>query len=258
MEYWIPAVTTSGLMAVFIFLCRNLILERLKNAVKHEYDSKLTKIKSDLDSKQKEIEAIRSGTLSNLAQRQNTLYKRQIEAIEGLWDAVIKLATAKAISVTLASINFENAVESAETDQKVREMFEMLNPIDLVDMPRGDALKERPFVSPLSWAYYSAYEAIVMHAALRMHMLKKGINLKKVIDNDHVVKLVKVALPHQTEYVEKYGAAGFHYLLDELEQKLLLSFSLMLDGAENDKATIKKAAEITKQAEELSSASSAE
>jgi len=258
MEYWIPAITTSGIMAALVFLSRNLILERLKNAVKHEYDSKLTKIKSDLDSKQKEIEAIRSGTLSNLAERQNTLYKRQIEAIEGVWDAVLKLGAAKTISITLSNLNYENAAELAEKDQKAREAFEMLNPTDLNEMPRGNAQKERPFISPLSWAYYSAYEAIILHAAIRMHMLKKGINLKKIIDNDHIVNLLKVALPHQAGYVEKYGVEGFHYLLDELEQKLLASFNLMLDGTEIDNATIEKAAEITKKAEELSNASSEE
>ncbi|EKO3951145.1 hypothetical protein DXJ58_08490 [Vibrio fluvialis] len=255
MENWIPALSTTVVTAVLVFLCRNWLITRLTNSVKHEYDSKLAKIKSDLERKQLEIESIRSGTLANLSERQKILYTRQLQAIEGIWYAVLALAPAKGISATLSNIPYDEVSTLAEKDQKVREMFDMISPVDLSDLPQSQALKERPFISPLVWAYFSAYESIVMHAAIRMQLLKKGIKLDSVIDHVHVTKLIKTALPHQNEYIDKYGAAGFHYLLDELEQSLLASFKLMLDGAEADNETLKKAAQITRQAEELSNAS---
>jgi DNA primase len=73
----------------------------------------------------------------------------------------------------------------------------------------------------------------------------------EVIDTENVTKLVKVALPHQVEYIEKHGPSAFHYLLDELETYLLLAFKLMLKGEESDKDTLEKAASIIKQAETL-------
>ena len=251
MENWIPALTSSVLLAAIVFLCRNMIIERLKNAVKHEYDAKLTKLKSDLESKQKDIEAIRSGALSSVSQRQDILYRRQLQAIEGLWDAVQALGPAKAMSMTLITLNYDNALEAAANDPKAREMFQALSPLELEDMPRGNAVKERPFLSPLVWAYYAAYEAIVTHAALRMHMLKKGLNYKQIIHSEHVEKLVKAALPTHVEYIEKHGSEGFHYLLELLESKILESINLMLDGKDNDLTALRKAAEITKRAEEL-------
>lgn len=255
MEYWIPSLTTTGLTAVVVFLCRNLILNRLKNAVEHEYDSKLAKIKSDLDHKQKEIESIRSGTLNNISERQKALYSRQLKAVEGVWEGVLALAPAKGISATLSGIPYEDMSSLAEKDQTVRELFETLSPIVLSDIPRGQALKERPFISPLAWAYFSAYESVVMHAAIRMELLKRGVALPGIIDYVNVAKLLKAALPHRAKYIEKYAASGYHNLLEELEQKLLASFKLMLDGEEADKATLEKAAVIIKQAEELSNAS---
>ena len=60
--------------------------------------------------------------------------------------------------------------------------------------------------------------------------------------NHHNAKRNEVFLH---EYIDKYGAASFHYLLEELEQSLLASFKLMLDGTEADSETLKKAAQIT-------------
>lgn len=251
MENWIPAIATSSLLALVAFLARNLVIERLKNAIKHEYDSKITKLKADLESKQKDIDAIRNGTLSNMSQRQGLLYKRQLQAVEKLWDAVLALSPAKAMSMTLITINYENALEAAANDEKARQMFETLSPIDIADIPRDGALRERPFLSPLAWAYYAAYEAIVIHAAIKMHLLKKGLNTKEIIQSEHVEKLIRVALPSFSEYVDQYGPDGFHHLLELLESKILESMDLMLDGKDNDLASIKKAVEITKQAEKL-------
>ncbi|EKO3490682.1 hypothetical protein LIA75_001680 [Vibrio fluvialis] len=109
----------------------------------------MAKIKSDLERKQLEIESIRSGTLANLSERQKILYTRQLQAIEGIWYAVLALAPAKGISATLSNIPYDEVSTLAEKDQKVREMFDMISPVDLSDLPQSQALKERPFISPL-------------------------------------------------------------------------------------------------------------
>jgi len=248
---WIPALSTTTLLTFILWLSRNMIITRLTNSVKHEYDEKIENLRADLKAKDSQLEALRSGALSGISNRHTTLYNHQINAIQELWESIVLLAPAKSISSTMSVINFKEASELAESNPRAREMFTQLGNVDLKNLPTNKALKTRPFVSSLSWAYFSAYQAIVINAVIRMEILKIGINIKDVNDTENVTKLVKVALPHQVEYIEKYGPSAFHYLLDELEAKLLMSFEVTLKGEELDKETIKKAAEIIKEADSI-------
>ena len=82
-------------------------------------------------------------------------------------------------------------------------------------------------------------------------MLQNGIDMEKIINVEAVKKLINVALPHQKEYVEQNGPAAFHYLLDELESMMLLSFKQTLNGIEADKEAVERAALIIKESESL-------
>ena len=75
--------------------------------------------------------------------------------------------------------------------------------------------------------------------------------MPEVLDTDAVTKLIKVALPHQTEYIKKFDSGAFHYLLDELESRLLEELRKMLQGGESDKASVEQAAAILKESERL-------
>lgn len=97
----------------------------------------------------------------------------------------------------------------------------------------------------MAWALFSAYQAIAVQGLIKLQAIKSGIS-KEVTNKQAVAKLVKAALPHRTEYVDRYGDAAYHSLLDELEQRLLDEFQNMLAGREADKASVEKAAEILK------------
>ena len=259
---WVPAISTTSFLALALWLSRNIIITILKNSVKHEYDEKIEKLKTklrkseesfkaDLKAKEAQIEALRSGALSGLSNRQTAIFERQLEAIEQIWDAVLSLGPAKSVSAWMAVIKFEAAAKEAAKNPRAREMFSMLGNVDLEKLQTNQALKVRPFISPLAWAYYSSYQAIVLHAVIRLQMLKNGIDMVDVIDKEHVIKLVKVALPHQIKFIEEFGPGAFHHLLEELETNLLMAFKLMLKGEESDKETLEKAAEIIKTSESL-------
>ena len=248
---WIAAISTTSLFAAALWLSRNLIITRLTNSVRHEYDTKLENLKADLNAKASQIDALRSGVLSGVTSRQAAIFQRRLSAIEQLWDVVVSLWPAKAASAWMAVVKFEAAAKEAAKNPRFREMFLMIGSIDLNNLPTNQALKTRPFVSPLAWAYYSAYQAIVFHAVARLHMLKNGIDMVEVIDTKNVTELVKVALPHQVEYIEKYGPGAFHYLLEELENNLLSAFQLILKGEESDQDTLEKAAAIIRKSETL-------
>ena len=82
-------------------------------------------------------------------------------------------------------------------------------------------------------------------------MLKSGLDMVEVINSDEITKLVKVALPHHKEYIEKYGHSAFHYFLDELELALLHELGNILKGVKSDKESIERAALILREADRL-------
>lgn len=260
---WIPAVSTTSLLAFAAWLMRSIIATRLTKSVQHEFDSKLEVIrtqlrkseesfKADLRAKEVQIELLRSGAISGLASRQAVLDKRRIEAVDQLWSAVTELAPAKAASVWMAVIKFDAAAKEAAKNPQFRQIFEAVGSgLDLKKLGSTGASKIRPFVSEISWAIFSAYQAILLFAVTRLHMLKSGLDVPDVLDTSAITKLIQAALPHRAAYLEKYGVAGYHYLADELELTLLKELQNILKGQESDKASVEQAAAILQESERV-------
>jgi hypothetical protein len=147
----------------------------------------------------------------------------------------------------MSLVKFEAAAQAASRKPQFREFLNViggsfdLNKIDFV----RDSQKARPFVTPMAWALFSAYWAIVGQAVVRFQMMKSGVT-EDFADSEGVEKLVNTALPHQAETIKKFGAAAYHCLLDELEERILEEFRKMLAGREADKESVEKAAEILK------------
>lgn len=261
---WIPSVTTSGILAIILWLARNLIATRLTKSVQHEFDAKLETLraefraneellKADLRSKENEIAALRTGALTAMASRQVALDKRRLEAVDQLWSTVTALGPAKSISSFMAVLKFENVAEEAAKNVKFREIFTMMGTgFDLTKMDLSYSEKARPFISPMAWALFSAYQSIVIHAVAKLEIIRSGIDAKDILNKDAIEKLIKAALPHHGTYIDKFGDTAYHYLLEELEARLLDELRKMLAGVEADKASVDQAAEILSRSNDLS------
>lgn len=270
---WIPAISTTGgsavVLVIVLWLSKKLIATRLTASVKHEYDEEIEKLKAtlrqneeflkaELRARELQIEALSSGALSNVGARQMALHERKIKAVEQLWAAVNSFSDAKAISATMATIKFDAAIKEAAKNEILRQMFkEMGKKFDIKNIQTTEASLTRPFLSPMAWALYSAYSSIIFHSVMKLQMLEAGYDMSKILDTERVASLVKVALPHQKTYIEKYGEAAFFYLLDELESSILKELDSILQGSESDQKSIEQASEIRKAAEQLSASNRA-
>lgn len=260
---WIPALSTTTGFAAILWILRNWITARLTGSIQHEYDEKLEALKSDLQNnearfkadlsaKESQIESLRTTVLSNVTRRQDLVFEKQLQAIDKVWGAVLNLGKGKNAAISLSVIKFKSALEEAEKNPRMREFAKVVGSgVELDSFNITPALEARPFVSILVWAYFSAYQAIIFHALTKLHLLKTGINNPEIVENEKIVDLVKTALPHHKEYIDKQGPEAFHFFLEELESLILSAFRLMLKGEELDKDAIEKASSIIKQAEEL-------
>jgi hypothetical protein len=249
---WIPAISTSALLTLILWLSRNLIINRLSKSVQHEFDEKLEVIRADLRAKEVEITTLRSSAISALANSQISLDKRKLEAVDQLWSAVTGLTPAKTLSLSMSVINLETVGSRVEKEPKLREFVQLIGgDFDVKKLDLGGAAKARPFVSPIAWGTYSAIHAVVMHAVAHWSMLKAGINTHGMIKKEVINNLVKAALPGRAEYIDQLEASGYYSLIDELELKLLTDFQDMLSGKDTDAASLKRASAIMKLSAEL-------
>ena len=262
MDLWIPSIVTTGALAFALWFGRELIATWLLKSVEHKFNKELEdvraefrkeedELKASLQERQNEITDLRSGAITAMASRQMALDKRRLEAVDQPWSAMIALSSAKSISSLMAAVDFDVASKEATRNSKVREVFTLMGAaFDPKGLDISGAEKARPFVSPMAWALFSAYRAIAMQAVVKLQIIKAGIG-GDLLKKDEVSNLVKVALPHRSEFIDKYGDDGYHYLLEELERALLAALSKMLAGEETDQASLERANDILRHSSEL-------
>lgn len=222
------------------------------NAVRYEYDSKLEVLKADLSKKEKEIEGLRQVGFTGLQQRQTVLFNKQVEAVELLWAATCKLYLGKPVSEMMLRVKTEEVSKTISQNVKLQQLFKHISMYtDMEKMNTVDPQPARPFVSKLAWAYYSAYSSIIWHYVLQAKLFENGLS-DNFLDVEKMTQMVRIALPHQEEFIEKFGVDAFGHLLDELQDKILLELDSMLSGKVLDLSGLEKAAKIQELAQELS------
>lgn len=265
-----------ALTGAAIFIGRNWLKANIERSVEHRFNERIEAVRSELRkneeefkaalrTKEVELAALRDGILTGRAQRQALLDQRRVAAVDGLWKGFMALAPFFGISAYMAVIKFEAAAEEAARNPAIRDMFTTLqkavagDPDALLKKLDAQAKEQQPFVSPLAWAYYSAYQSIVLHAFIRAKVLQIGLeNPGQFFREEPIKKVLKAALPHQSEYIDMYGASGYHYLLEELEKNLLAELQRMLTGADQDAAGVAQATRIMEMVHEATQKGDAE
>lgn len=185
--------------------------------------------------------------------RQGVLYQRKLEAIDQVWGAVKELDKAKHISSTMAILKFEVCAKESATNPNFKTFIETIGGnFDFRTLNLTGAALARPFLTPLAWAYYSAFSAIIMSAVTKMQILKIGVeDPEKFLNSAYPNKLLKTVLPSRSEYIDKNDDSVHHCLLDEIEQLLLDELKYIQDGKESDRDNARRAAEITREVENI-------
>jgi len=265
MDVFLATGGSTALFALVLWLARNLIITRLTKSVESEYSRLLESykfdlrkseesFKADLKTKEVEIAALRSGTLSAISNRQLLLDKKRMEASEEIWASVVSLGAFKFVSNWMSLMKFEVVAEAAKHDPNVRRLVEVLDKQIDPEFIKGQLVppKSRPFVSPMLWASYSAYSHVMMQAVTRAFVIKHGVGAE-MFDDKKSAEILKLVLPHQASYIDEFGPSGYHYLLEELEEKIIKEIHHSISGASTDDVGIQQAAAVIKKCNEIAS-----
>ncbi len=101
----------------------------------------------------------------------------------------------------------------------------------------------KPFLPELAWAYFVAYKTILYGSLVRFSALKSAV-LDRYLTNNATKKILKAALPHQSDFIDQNEPETYHYLLDEIEGYLLIELRKILEGRDADQAATIRAKEI--------------
>ncbi len=141
----------------------------------------------------------------------------------------------------ISFIKLDALANELSKNVQAQKQFGMLKPdMDKISKATGLAAQARPHVTIETWAYYSAYAALVALAASQYNMAVLGFAPEKYVDGKAVVKLVRQALPHLDKYLDENGLSGAYAALDQLEAQLLVAISKMLDGVDEQEKDIRR------------------
>jgi hypothetical protein len=259
---WVTFFFTTGVFGIVVFLSKNLIITKLTNSVKHEYDAKLEKLKAsnrateqslrvEIQKRDSEITSIRDSALSGLDHRKSILFERQLNAVDELWKANNALSSAKSVSAIMSVFEIGKVSKRIEYDTKLQNFFKALaQNVDFKKLEIEPPSNLRPFVSEPIWAYFSACQSIVFHYVALAKIFELGFD-EKMVKTDQLVTLIAKVLPHQKTYIVKHRIEGAFFLLEEIEGKLLKEIQHFLAGKGTSKARLKEASEIIKHSEQL-------
>ena len=198
------------------------------------------------------------GVLSGRAQRQALVNKRRLDAIDHVWSSLETLAPYRSVAAEHGpNFDFAAVARRAPTEPKLQGVFKLISTTNVPDPPvlTNPAAGEPPISasSPLAWAYFSTYHTIVVSAYTFAQLLSIGVeDPDRLFATDYVRALVKAALPHHADYIDRTHPSAYFNLLDELQDRLLDELQKMIRGEEQDTTSLERAAAIMVQAAELS------
>lgn len=257
---WVPALSINGLFLAALLLARKLLETRLTYTVKHEFDEKLEVLRTelrykaellrgDIHRKEADINALRSGVLSTMANRHMALDKRRVEAVDQLWCAVESLEPLRNSARVLERLNVDATAKEAANNEKLRVLFSSITQTiadgSIKEISSSRPKNIRPFVSPMVWSLFVAYEAVLYQAAVACLVIREGVgDIKNLRNISKTNSLLAAALPHHKDTIDAHGETAHYLLIDELQETLLMELQKMLEGSEWDKRQVNQASEI--------------
>ncbi|GCA51820.1 hypothetical protein KGO5_04277 [Sinorhizobium sp. KGO-5] len=258
-EAWGPALVSSGTVAILSLAGGYLLKAFVEKGVQHGFDREIEKLKADLRTKELEIKDLRAGALAAMSSRYEELEKRRIKAAEALWSATVDQSRFRMAVSFVSHLNVDAIFKTLKDDpvesRKLSAFGETLWKVSGVEKAlaevKPNASQERLFAPPKAWASFAALRSVYSYATAILTSLRTGgvLSLKDISETNEILK---IALPHQSSFIEKYPDSALWHLIDELEEKVLSELLASFDTSEADLAAVQQASKIMRKAAEES------
>ena len=246
---WIPAVTTTGLLGLALWLFRSLISERLKGSVRHEFDVKMEQLRSEMRIGEDRAAAIRDSAMAAIAAGHDALVQRRLKAIDELWARTVALSSGRSVvSAWFGVLKIDELAKHAN-DRRVQDLARFVESLGFgfaENLKSTSATSARLYVSAEAWLLYEAYSSIVALALVQIQAVKAGVDPVKFTKTKETLELVRAALPEFSKRLDDFGFAAFAELLPDIEERLLRELRASAGGRDSDPESVARAAVVGK------------
>lgn len=266
-EIFISIIGSVGLISFVAFLARNWITERLKQGIKHEYDEKLERLRSQLTtqnslelerskaelSRQASVLAVAHKSLSESA---SIVQRNRIDGVSTLWGGMLNVRNHSPSIFTLLDALL--AREYQDINQHTFKVFEPDIPVDTIKKMVGEASQTvesvRPFVGEYLWSVFYAYQAIHLRIAfLYTSGREKNIHTPWYHDQTTTNLLKSLLNSNEMAEFEKLEFGHIKWMRQVIESKFLSAADKVFSGQQIADSTKEEAARIAHAADALAS-----
>lgn len=253
------AGVTTVLLAALGWLLRTWIGERFKASVKHEYDDRLERLKSELKAQSdldlaalksevdRQAEKLKIAALS-FSDVQKATIPRKIEAVDNLWGAVRQARNYIPGEIYICDVLTDDELADMRKTAPLNEIRLRLRSIDALGLSPllfGDAEKVRPHVGEYIWALFSTYHGLLS----RILFLISGKNEdRRWYRDENVQRLIASAFGQdRLDEFLRLQLSRYDWLRREFEGRLFVSFEQLLNGKAFSEAALRQAQEMESQ-----------
>ncbi|MFM2589696.1 hypothetical protein [Vibrio sp. TBV020] len=246
-------IITAGLTgalsgAAISFLLKTWFKTRLENSIKHEYDKKLYKHKSQIEQSIGVANFIHATNIN----RTQVSYEKSIEAIDKLWCGLLEINSTKPLLLTYADllVDEEFGVDFGTCDVKhFPEIFDS----DITKMMADsfELEKHRLYCGEHLWSIFFMYRQLIGRVSV---LIKKGREQGNVPHwwKDQICLFIIDTMLCEQEKVEflSQKAGKLSWLTKNLEKKYLTSANKVIVGDESISYDIERSLAVVSRLEE--------
>lgn len=253
------AGVTTVLLAALGWLLRTWIGERFKASIKHEYDDRLERLKSELKAQSdldlaalksevdRQAEKLKIAALS-FSDVQKATIPRKIEAVDNLWAAVRQARNYIPGEFYICDVLTDDELSDMRKTGPLNEIRLRLLRIDALGLSPllfGDAEKVRPHVGEYIWALFATYHGLLS----RILFLISGKNEdRRWYRDENVQRLIASAFGQdRLDEFLRLKLSRYDWLRREFDGRLFVSFERLLNGKAFSEAALRQAQEMESQ-----------
>lgn len=245
---WIKTIIlSSGTFASIFVLFRKVFETYLTNKIAHSFQLEISTLESELRSTENEISDLRKLAFDKISGENLVSVEKRFDAVENIWNSVLHLSKYSYLARQLKILKID-AIDKRIGEKALQNVMEQIGGGEekLKDLNTLSAESSRIYISPLSWALYTAYLNIISVSAAHFLLWTKGISSNNLITYGPVIDAVREVFPEREKYFSDAGIVGVCSVLDEVKEKLLAELKRDLSDEKSTQISIEKAKRIMK------------
>lgn len=245
-------ILTSGFFGsaaglTVLWFGKNMLSERLQNAIKHEYDAKLSvidnklKLQSDLQMTQlkaaieKESEKIRFAAAS-MSESQKIIIVRRLDGLDVIWKNVIDTRMQLPGVLTLLDhipIELYNDVTSNRDFISLANDLSIEKINQIFSLTAGPLELQRPYVGEYLWMLFQSYRSFLLQICLKIEFAKKEKTIPIWHQDPMLLQFIQSSM-EEDEYIEMQAmtTGKMGWIQRKYESKILSAISVIMSGRE--------------------------